>query len=392
MARKSITGLTQRGGVWHINKVINGQRIYESTGTGEREEAERYLIHRLEQIRQESVYGVRQTRTWREAATRYLVENKDMPSIDLTATYLEQLDPFVGSMPVTHIDDEALRPFIQWMQNGGTLPNGKPKKPSSNRTINIALQRVVRILNLCARAWRDTNKRPWIDVVPMITMMDERKTQRSPHPLNWDEQRILFNELPAHLQVMALFKVNTGCREQEVCKLEWSWEVRIPELRTSVFIIPSDFGGRSERSGVKNGEERVVVLNDVAKSVIDGQRGKHERWVFSYKDEALHRMNDTAWRNARRRAAQEWLKEFNSEPHPGFSVLRVHDLKHTFGRRLRAAGVEFEDRQALLGHKSGSVTTHYSAAEIEALIAAANKVVASDTRTPTLTMLRRKVA
>ena len=32
--------------------------------------------------------------------------------------------------------------------------------------------------------------------------------------------------------------------------------------------------------------------------------------------------------------------------------VRVHDLKHTFGRRLRAAGVSFEDRQDLLGHKS----------------------------------------
>lgn len=392
MARKSITGLTQRGGVWHINKVVNGQRIYESTGTGEREEAERYLVHRLEQIRQESVYGVRQKRTWREAATRYLIENKDMPSIGLTATYLEQLDTFIGDLPVTHVDDDALCSFVEWMQKGGKLPSGKPKKPSSNRTINIALQRVVRILNLCARAWRDANKHPWVDVVPMITMLDERKTKRPPCPLNWDEQRILFGELPAHLQSMALFKVNSGTREQEVCKLEWGWEVEIPELGTSVFVVPSDFGGRTDKSGVKNGEERVIILNDVAKSVINAQRGKHERWVFAYKGGPLHRMNDTAWRSARARAAKTWRNEFGTEPHPSFERVRIHDLKHTFGRRLRAAGVEFEDRQALLGHKSGSVTTHYSAAEIESLIKAANKVAATDTRTPTLTMLRRKVA
>ena len=63
---------------------------------------------------------------------------------------------------------------------------------------------------------------------------------------------------------MALFAVNTGCREQEVCQLRWEWEVPVPELQTSVFVIPADFGGRSKRSGVKNGEDRVVVLNDVA--------------------------------------------------------------------------------------------------------------------------------
>ena len=41
-----------------------------------------------------------------------------------------------------------------------------------------------------------------------------------------------------------------------------------------------------------------------------------------------------------------------------------HDLKHTFGRWLRAAGVSFEDRQDLLGHRSGRITTHCSAAEL----------------------------
>jgi len=70
--------------------------------------------------------------------------------------------------------------------------------------------------------------------------------------------------------------------------------------------------------------------------------------------------------------------------------VRVHDLKHTFGRRLRAAGVNFEDRQDLLGHKSSRVTTHYSAAEISNLIKAANRVceIQQNTDGPTLTLLR----
>jgi len=59
---------------------------------------------------------------------------------------------------------------------------------------------------------------------------------------------------------------------------------------------------------------------------------------------------------------------------------RIHDLKHTFGRRLRAAGVSFEDRQDLLGHKSGRITTHYSAAELQNLIEAANRVCEQKSR------------
>ncbi|MDQ3731992.1 MAG: tyrosine-type recombinase/integrase, partial [Pseudomonadota bacterium] len=69
--------------------------------------------------------------------------------------------------------------------------------------------------------------------------------------------------------------------------------------------------------------------------------------------------------------------------------VRVHDLKHTFGRRLRSAGVSFEDRQDLLGHRSGRITTHYSAAELSRLIEAANGVCNRGNEKPELVVLRR---
>lgn len=70
--------------------------------------------------------------------------------------------------------------------------------------------------------------------------------------------------------------------------------------------------------------------------------------------------------------------------------VRVHDLKHTFGRRLRAAGVSFEDRQDLLGHRAGRMTTHYSAAELSKLIQSANKVCEREGKgKPELVVLRR---
>ena len=49
----------------------------------------------------------------------------------------------------------------------------------------------------------------------------------------------------------------------------------------------------------------------------------------------------------------------------------MHDLRHTFGHRLRAAGVSFEDRQDLLGHKSTRMTTHYSSPDLIRLFDAA---------------------
>jgi hypothetical protein len=68
--------------------------------------------------------------------------------------------------------------------------------------------------------------------------------------------------------------------------------------------------------------------------------------------------------------------------------LRVHDLKPTFGRGLRAAGVSFEDRQDLLGHRLGRITTHYSSAELENLYQAANRVCERQKSGVVLTLLR----
>ena len=55
----------------------------------------------------------------------------------------------------------------------------------------------------------------------------------------------------------------------------------------------------------------------------------------------------------------------------GLPQMLVHDLKHTFGRRLRAAGVSFAGRQHLLGDRAARITTHYSAGELAHLIEAA---------------------
>jgi integrase len=75
----------------------------------------------------------------------------------------------------------------------------------------------------------------------------------------------------------------------------------------------------------------------------------------------------------------------------GYERFAFTNLKHTFGRRLRVAGVSFEDRQDLLGHRSGRITTHYSQAELTSLIEAADKVCAIESRKSlATTWLRRK--
>ena len=104
----------------------------------------------------------------------------------------------------------------------------------------------------------------------------------------------------------------------------------------------------------------------------------HSEYVFVRQEKdgrgiPLKKVYGTAWKNARERAADAWERVHGTAAPEGFRRVRVHDLKHTFGRRLRAAGVSFEDRHDLLGRKSRRITTHYARAELANLIAAAEK-------------------
>lgn len=392
--KRNIPGLQFRKGVWHVDKFIDGKRICQSTGTSDQQEAETILAQFITESRKAKIFGVRPKRIFREAATLYLNLNEHKSSIESDACHLKALDPFIGTMSLDLIHDGTLAPFIKAMkyvittrkENGGVIETKRLRKAKS---INLALSVVSRILNLAARKWRDDNGKTWLESAPLISKLDESDSRKS-YPISWQEQQALIAELPSYLASMALYKLNTGCREQEVCKLRWNWEVEVPELNTSVFVIPSKFGGRSEKSGVKNKEDRVVVLNTVARNVIEAQRGKHNVYVFPVGGDAMHRMNNSAWDSATKRAADRIERETGKVADWGFLHLRVHDLKHTFGRRLRAAAVTKETRKVLLGHTNGDITTDYSEAEIEELINAAEKVSDAGVSKPTLTLLRSR--
>lgn len=370
MGRKRTPGLVKRGRFWHIDKSITGYgRLCESCGTGQLKEAEQYLVARLEQIRAAAIYGVRPTRTFAAAAAKYLDENLHKRSIKRDKLDLDSLMPFVGNLDLRQVHMGTLQPFIKHRQ-----------RSVSDGTINRSLAVARRVLNLAARSWRDEHGLSWLETAPLIQMRPNENA-RQPYPLSWEEQQLLFSELPGHLARMALFKVNTGTRDREVCSLRWEWEVAIPELATSVFVIPGEC--------VKNKLDRLIVLNRVAGSVVDEARGAHPTNVFVCNGRPIYRIGNSAWKRAREAAAARYKDELGSECPDGFRRVRVHDLKHTFGRRLRAVGVSFEDRQDLLGHKSARVTTHYSGAELQSLIAAAEKVCVNNSRkTPAVTLIR----
>ncbi|HEY6457350.1 MAG TPA: tyrosine-type recombinase/integrase [Steroidobacteraceae bacterium] len=375
---QSATGLLRRyrtdgSCVWHIDKRVRRYgRLCESTGTSDREEAERYLLHRLRELREIRVYGERPQRTFRDALRRYLAENSAKKSIDRDAAILNDLDSFIGNIPLDRINNDSFSRYRM----------ARRELSARTRYQKIALAR--RVLRLAATVWcfAGTNL-TWLERTPEI-LLESGHRGRQPYPLDEREQALLFSELPPHAAEMAAFVVNTGVRDGELCQLRWSWErhVSAPEAPRgwrTVFALPPEV--------VKNGESRVIVLNDAAQAIVDRARGRNRRFVFvsPRRRTPLGHLRSAGWHRARSRAADRYREWFGMEAPTGFRTVRVHDLRHTFGRKLRAAGVSIEDRRDLLGHKGPDITTHYSAPEIGRLVEAVNRISGSRvTSTPTL--------
>jgi integrase len=365
-----IAGLYRRGRIWHIDCQVLGVRICASTGTSDLAQARLVLARAIDDLRMAKIYGTRPDRTFADAAAHYVETSSGMRSLERNVQDLRLILPYIGDLPLRHVHSESLRKFIRDRTLEGRSPG----------TINRTLAVVRRVLNLAARQWRDEHGLTWLETAPMISLLADHD-RRQPYPLDVPEEALLGAMLPPHLRLMARFATNTGCREQEVCQLRWTWEVPLSSLGRSVFIIPAQHA--------KNGRERVVIPNRFAMQAVERSRGVHPERVFTFRGQPMTKIYNSAWKRARTEAASAYESRLGRRCPEGFARIRVHDLRHTFGYRLRAVGVSLEDRELLLGHRGRSITTHYSMPELPPLIDAVDKICRLGSRkNPAMPVLR----
>ena len=342
-----------------IDKQYRGERIFQRLGTVSQDDAETWLRDRQAEADARRLDELRSgaERLWADGARKYLIEcqQRQVRTLELIAYHVRILLPYIGTMAMGDVCNEALEAFKEERTEDG----------AKNATINRSLEVVRTVMNRAARVWRDNGK-AWLASAPLIEMLDETQQRRPPYPLTWSQQGQLVPALAQHLQRPVLFALNTGARDDNVCGLQWKWEVPVPELKRSVFVVPA--------AELKGKRDHVLILNDAAWSIVEACRGQHAEYVFVYRRErvkhldrepamAYHRLgtlNNTAWQTARDAC--------------GLSKVRVHDLRHTFGQRLRDAGVSEEDRALLLGHAVEGMPQHYATATVARLLEAANKV------------------
>ena len=319
---KKIPGLQfdKKAQQWSIDKRIrNYGRVRKRLLAHTKEEAEAEFYRVIADLQKSTLRAQDGIMTFSEAASRYSLESTKR-SISRDIVTIDSASPFIGDLTLSNIHMGTLQKYIESRRNAGIRSS----------TVKRDLAVIRRILTLAARSWRNKEGQPFLNCPPLLEMPDWEDSA-IPYPLDWNEQQKLFEFLPDYLEAMALFAINTELREQCICWIRWDWEVEIPELNSSIFITP----GRKKEyadgvwTGEKNKEDQIVVLNRVAISVINAQRGKHDDYVFPYKGRRITRIHNTAWKNAWKKSGLPVSNEFNRGP---------HNLKHTFGRRLRNAG------------------------------------------------------
>jgi integrase len=135
---------------------------------------------------------------------------------------------------------------------------------------------------------------------------------------------------------IAVVAVNTGLREGKVVAIERPW-IQKRDDGYWLALPPAVSHIKGNPIEVPLNRAALAALHDGLPSVANPRLFRHWKDIRAFKK---------YWDVTCKRA--------------GVQDLHFHDLRHTFATRLQRLGVDYEVRQALLGHKMPGMTAAYS--------------------------------
>ena len=349
--------LYKRGNIWWMRFTECKVTVHKSTGVraagkDNHQEAKRVADLEKEKIRRIKLFGERPSYSFHAGVEKYLQWKKDKKSIHDDSIRLRQLWPY--------LENDFLHDIHN--QNPNLIRFLADKKELAPNTRNHYRKLLKTMVKLAHDEWvDDTTGKTWLETMPTPIIKLEKvgyHEKKHPYPLSWNEQTALINRLPPHYKALALFAVNTGARESEYCNLSWCDEDRI----NRVFWVKA----------TKNGKPRPLVLNSIAQSLIAGQRGLNDKWVFPYMGEPLNRLNNRAWINAWKEAGL-----------PDNGLKGPHNLRHTFSTRLANLGTHPKVKDWLMGHADQTVGDIYTIPMMESMRDAVERLCGEEIRAMT---------
>jgi integrase len=309
--------LWKRGNVYWSYIFVDGIRYAQSTGTGNRRQAERIEQRFKEELnlRRYQIVQPAPEMPFGELAARFLAEGDARPwHIDR----LKLLLPYWSEIPIGRIHKSMAADYRR---------RRHAEKAVTDTTINRDFEALRHIL-----FWAQDEGLLTTNPLSRLRLVPERGKPRAILGLD-EEERLLAGAAP-HLRPLIVAALDTGMRRGELFHQLWE---HIDFGRNLLFVTQSKTAG---------GEGREIPFTERLSSLVLANR-QETGLVFTFKDNPIQQIK-TAWKTAIGRA--------------GIRYCRFHDLRHTFNTRLMEAGVMQEIRKALMGHSSGeevnSIYTH----------------------------------
>jgi integrase len=232
-----------------------------------------------------------------------------------------------GEKPIYALTAEDGLRYVTERLNEGASPG----------TVRREYQVLVRILNLAVRYDKlDRNRLKGVELpdAPKRTRVAEPEELQAISTIR--EQDHVKRECLEELWRIVVVAVNTGLREAKVVAIERSW---IKKREDGYWLSLPPAASRIKGNPVELPLNRpaLAALHEVLPSVTNPRVFRHWKDIRAFKK---------YWDATCTRA--------------GIQNLHFHDLRHTFGTRLQRLGVDYEVRQALLGHKMPGMTADYS--------------------------------
>lgn len=314
-----VASVYKRGQTYWIRFQRHGQEIRRSAKTSSKAIAQQYLAQILEETRRLD-RGGRPRRTYKDAVERFASEYMLTLRPATQRRYRSSfrlLEPHFGDCYLDEINKTRLSDFVTARRRGGAM----------GATIRRDLATLSGICS-CAVAW------DYIDINP-VKAFDKRHIREAPprtsFPSGAEVERLIAHASPMVGRIIR-FLAATGMRQEEAVSLEWSQvsierrEIRLTKTKTS--------------------SPRVVPLSDEALAVLIGTPRHITRHnVFWNSDGRRYTHFASQYRNIAKRAGVAW---------------RCHDLRHRFASEFLMRTGDLPALQAILGHRTVTMTMRYS--------------------------------
>jgi integrase len=330
----------QRGAIWWIKYHRDGQSFRESSGSKNRNHAERLLKSRLGEIADERFKGLSDRRLTMAnlfdlVIDDYKIGNKRSLR-DVEWRSQKHLLPRFEKMKASKFGSIHIRRYVSERRRDG----------ASDSTINRELAIIRRGFTLA----RESDP-PLLTYAPHIPKLDEDNARQG--FLEHEQYVALLNVLPHHLKCLLVVGYHVGNRIGELRKLEWSQvDLRAKEIRM-------------QKRQVKGKKPRTLPIYGEMTSWLETQKCERDsKWpdcdlVFHYLGRPIG-SHIKGWQKACDDAGLPWL--------------RFHDLRRSAVRNLERAGVPRRVAMAITGHRTESVYLRYDIVNSQDIRNAAQKM------------------